>query len=140
MPFVGGSASLCPPAPMSLTLGGSVFRLLLSTCLRCVLGGSPTGETTSSPPTPPLVSAVAFLSSLKSLNGGGVLDSSSGNSAVSSVSSGSVLTGSLGSSSSSSYGVSFRSTVLYGAFICSLCFVAVNSGSTYSFVCFYRIF
>ncbi len=137
LPSVVGLVSLWPPDSISFVLLASIYRHFSSTCVMCVQWDRPTGDTTSSPPTPPQVSVVAFLSSLKSLNGDGVLDSSPGVVVFSFTSLDSSSTDSLGSLSGfNSTGVSETSFSTFLTTACSLCFSAVNSGSLCSFVDF----
>ena len=66
-----------PPIPISLIFKTSIFHFLLSAYIEYILKRSPANSAASSPPAPPLISTITFLSSLGSFGRSNIFNSSS---------------------------------------------------------------
>ena len=132
-PVIIKVTSFIPPSSVSFKLTTSNFQRFFSAYILYILNKSAANNEDSSPPAPPLISTITFLSSLGSFGTNRSFNSSSILGSFSLFSSSSAWAKSCISLSLS---ISFKSSIAFSTFLYSLYFSTISAISACSFISF----
>ena len=137
LPEIINDISLYPPNSVSFSFNTSNFQCFLSAYIEYILYKVPANSAASSPPAPPLISHITFLSSSGSFGISSILSSSS---IFGSFSFASSISVSANSFNSGSFIISFASSKFFSTFLYSLYFSTIGSNSECSFIITFHSF